>query len=93
MQENDLKKMVDERIKKVVPEFLKTGAFTLRKLTDEPTDDLMVTPRGYVNMYGSIAGRPASSVVGQQYFDVELGYPIYKNQNTRWVSGTGSVVG
>lgn len=88
-----IKKLIDERVKVVIAEYLKTAAFTDRKLTDTPTDDFMVTPRKYVNMFGSVTGRPTGSVVGQQYFDTDLGYPIFKNQNTRWTNSVGSVVG
>src|SRR3990167_9398214 len=99
MNEEEIEKLIDERIKKVVPDFLKSQAFIARKLTDTPTDRYQVTPMGYVNFYGSTIGssstigRPIGSVIGQQYFDTDLGYPIFKNQNTRWVSATGSVVG
>lgn len=86
-------KMVDERIKKLVPIILKGSGFANRKITDTPTDDLAVVPRKYVNMYGSIAGRPSSSVVGQQYFDTTNGYPIYRNNNYQWVNSVGSVIG
>ena len=92
-QENDLNKLIDARIKKVIPVYLKQAAFTDRKITDTPTDDLQVVPRKYVNMYGSVAGRPTGSIIGQQYFDTTNGYPVFKNQNSRWVSATGSVVG
>jgi len=87
-QENNekLKEMIDERIKTFF-------SFTSRKLTDTPTDNLMTVNRKYVNMYGSIAGRPISSVVGQQYFATDLGYPIFKSNNGAWVNATGSVVG
>ena len=43
--------------------------------------------------YGSIASRPRTSVIGQQYFNTTDGYPIFINSNNAWVSATGSVVG
>ena len=92
-QEEEVKKLIDERIRILIPEYLKTAAFTDRKLTDMPTDALQVVPRKFVTNNGSTAGRPTGSTVGQPYFDTDLGYPIWKNQNTRWVSGTGSIVG
>ena len=91
--DEEMKKQIDLRIKKLVPEILRGSAFTDRKITDTPTDDLQVVPRKYVNMYGSIAGRPQVSVVGQQYFSTTDGYPIFRNSNNAWVSATGSVVG
>lgn len=68
--------------------------FSQRKLGDTPTDDQQLTPRGYVNMYGSITGRPSSSVAGfgQQYFSTDNGYPIFFTTNKNWVNGAGSVV-
>lgn len=92
MENQDLEKKIDERIKKILPEYLRTQAFTARKLTDTPTDNLQTVNRKYVNMYGSIAGAPGGSVIGQQYFATDLGYPIFKNQNFRWVNSVGSVI-
>lgn len=90
MQENDVKKLITEEVRKQLTEFDK---FTGQKITDTPTDNNAVTPRKYVNLYGSIAGRPQVSVIGQQYFNTTDGYPIFRNQNNAWVSSTGSVVG
>lgn len=84
---------VKEILKKQIPLYLKNDAFTARKLTDTPTDNLQVVNRKYVNLYGSIAGRPQASIVGQQYFSTDLGYPIFRNSNNAWCSATGSVVG
>lgn len=89
-QENEIKKLIQELVKE---EIKKQMTFTSRKLTDTPTDNLAVVNRKYVNLYGSILGRPQTSVVGQQYFSTDLGYPIFRNSNNAWVSATGSVVG
>lgn len=86
MNEDQIKNLIDERVQAAF-------SFTSRKITDTPTDNLMTVNRKYVNMYGSIAGRPISSVVGQQYFATDLGYPIFKSNNGAWVNATGSVVG
>lgn len=83
----------EQVVKLIKEEIRKSLGFSQRKLGDTPTDDKMYTPRSYVNMYGSIAGRPISSVVGQQYFATDLGYPIYKSNNGAWVNGVGSVIG
>lgn len=94
-QENklDLEKIIDERIKKLVPEMLKGSTFTQRKLTDTPTDNLSVVNRNYVTNNGLT--RPTSSVVGQPFLDMNLatgnGKPIYWN-GTGWIDATGSYV-
>lgn len=88
-EKQQFNKAVDDRIIK----FLQGGGFTKKQIIDTPIDDLAVVPRKYVNMYGSIAGRPQVSVVGQQYFSTTDGYPIFRNSNNAWVSATGSVVG
>ena len=88
MDENQ-KKEIQEMIDKAV---LKAVEYQTRKRGDTPTDDLQLTPRKYINIYGSIAGRPQISVIGQQYFSTTDGYPIFRNSNNAWVSATGSVV-
>lgn len=90
---DEINKLIDERTNQAIERFMKQTGFSLRKVTDTPTDNNAVVPRKYVNLYGSIAGRPQVSVVGQQYFATDLGYPIFRNSNNAWVSGTGSVVG
>ncbi len=87
INDNDLNKKVDERIKKVL-------SFTSRKLTDTPTDNLMVVNRKYVNLNGTTALRPSSSVASayMKYFDTTIGRPIYYNPNSSvWTDGAGSV--
>lgn len=83
----EVNQMIDQKIKSAVK-------FSQRKVGDTPTDDNQLTPRGYVNMYGSIASRPNSSIaqIGQQYFVSDVGYPIFFSTNHNWVSATGSVV-
>src|SRR3990167_11289840 len=92
-----IEKLIDEQIKKVVPVYLRTAAFTIRKVADTPIDNFSTVSRRYVNMFGSTlsgggstVGRPINSIIGQQFFDTDIGYPIFKNQNNRWVSATGS---
>jgi len=94
LNEEDFKKLIDARIKEVVPVYLKGAGFTDRKLTDTPKDDLQVVPRKYVNMYGTTAHRPANSVAvrAQQYFDTTIGRPVYFNPNSSvWTDGAGSI--
>lgn len=92
-QEEKSKNITEKEVVSIIKNYMKSSAFVERKLTDTPTDDLMVVPRKYVNMFGSIAGRPQASIIGQQYFATDLGYPIFRNSNNAWVSATGSVVG
>ena len=84
---------IDERTISVVKSYLKSSAFTDRKLTDTPTDNLSVVNRKYVNLNGTVAGRPISSVAttGQQYFATDTNIPMTYN-GTNWVNGSGSVV-
>ncbi len=79
-----------EEVVKIVRQYNKTNAFTDRKLTDSPTDDLSVVNRKYVNMNGTTAQRPSSPVTGQQYFETTIGRPVFYN-GTNWVDGAGSV--
>lgn len=87
----ELIKLIKGQIEKIVPDYLQSKAFTDRKLTDTPTDDLQVVPRKYVNMYGSVASRPVNSVVGQQYFDTSIGRPVFRRSDGAWVDGAGSI--
>ena len=94
----ELRKIVIEEVRKEVKEGLreeigKETSFMARKPTDTPTDDLQVVPRKYVNMFGSVAGRPQNSVWGQYYFNSTVGYPMWRRTDGAWVSATGSVVG
>lgn len=65
-----------------------------KRVGDTPNDALQLTPRKYVNLYGSIAGRPASvaATVGQQYFSTTNNFPIFFTPNNNWVNGAGSVI-
>ncbi|MFN3492309.1 MAG: hypothetical protein ACK40V_08840, partial [Anaerolineales bacterium] len=73
----ELEKSIDERIKKIVPQYLQSAAFTARKLTDTPTDAFQVVNRQYVTLNGTSANRPTSSIVGQFYYDTTIGKPIW----------------
>lgn len=89
-EENKLKK---EDVISIVQTYLKTSAFTERMLTDTPTDALSVVNRKYVNLNGTVANRPNSSVatLGQRYFATDTNIPMTFN-GTDWVNGVGSVV-
>lgn len=91
--DNELEKKIDERIKKLVPEMLMGSAFTQRKLTDTPTDNLAVVNRKYVTNNGTLANRPSSSVatIGQPYYATDTGIPMTYSA-TGWRNGVGSIV-
>ena len=94
MEENKLNKLIEDKIKEMVPEILRTS-FSVKKITDTPTDDLQVVPRKYVNMNGSVVSRPNSSVatMGQFYFAIDTGIPMrYNRSSSVWVNGSGSTV-
>lgn len=89
-----LDKRIDERARKVIREYMKSSAFTDRKLTDTPTDSLQVVNRRYVTLNGTSANRPTASVIGQVYFDRSLatnGKPVWWN-GTGFVDATGTYV-
>lgn len=89
MDNDALNKIIDERIKLQ----LKGQAFTDRKLTDTPTDNLQAVPRKYVNLNGPTANRPRSSVMAQHYFDTSLGNGKFITWNgTGWVDALGNYV-
>lgn len=93
-EDEQLNKAIDARVKLLMPNYLESAAFSQRKLTDTPTDDLQVTPRRYVNMYGTTSQRPIGSVAsrGQRFFDTTIGRPVYFNPNSSvWTDGAGSV--
>lgn len=89
--DEELNKKIDERVKKIVAEYLKGAAFTDRKLTDTPTDKNQVVPRGYVTANGTTANRPTASVVGQSYLDTQIGLPVWWN-GTNYQDAAGNVV-
>ena len=95
--ENNMENLTDKGLKQiiedVVKEQLKTGLFTARKLTDNPTDDLQVVNRRYTNLNGAVTSRPTSSVasIGQHYFATDTKIPMTYT-GTNWVNGVGSVV-
>jgi hypothetical protein len=80
----------EKQVQDMIEKTLK-GSFTNRRIGDTPADNLQLVPRKYVNMYGSVLGRPVSSVTGQQYFDTSIGRPIYRRGDGAWVDGAGSV--
>src|SRR6266568_3581158 len=47
--DDQLNNQIEERIKKLVPDLLKSSAFTDKKVTDTPTDNLQVVNKKYVD--------------------------------------------
>lgn len=90
MTPDQITKLVDERALKIIKEYMKTSAFTDRKLTDTPTDSLSVVNRKFVTLNGVTASRPTGSILGQSYFDRTLGYPVWWNGST-WVKYDGTL--
>jgi hypothetical protein len=88
-----LDKMIDDRVKAILPVYLKQQTFTNRKVTDTPTDALEVVNRRFVTLNGAVANRPNSSVatVGQGYFATDTNIPMTFSA-TGWRNGVGSIV-
>lgn len=91
--ENEITRKIDERIRILVPEILQTTAFSSRKTTDTPIDAYQVVSRKYVNLNGTVATRPVSSVatVGQAYFATDTNIPMTYSASG-WRNGVGSIV-
>lgn len=92
MQNEAIKKFVEETVDREIKEQLGGGLFTLRKTTDTPPDSLSVVNRRYVNLNGTSLTRPNASIIGQQYFDTTINKPIFADGNN-WRDATSSIVG
>ena len=84
-------KITKENIIEWVKEYMKSNAFTDRKLTDNPTDALQVVNRKYVTLNGGTANRPTSSVIGQFYYDTDIHKPIWYD-GVSFKDASGNVV-
>ncbi len=82
-----------EDVLKIIKDYMKSQAFTDRKLTDTPTDNLQVVNRRYVTNNGLVANRPVSSVatIGQPYFATDTFIPMTYSA-AGWRNGSGSIV-
>ena len=87
----DLNKTIDERALKLIKDYLKTSAFTDRKLTDTPTDANQVVSRKYVTLNGVSGSRPTASVLGQHYFDTTINKPIWWD-GSKFIDAAGNTV-
>jgi len=90
MDENDIKKLIGERVGK---ELAKQRGFIARKLIDTPTDAFSVVNRRFVTLSSNLGARPVSSVVvvGQRFFDTTNNIPIWYT-TAGWRNSVGSVV-
>ena len=79
----------EQDVVQIIKQYLNGAGFTHRKITDTPTDTLSVVNRKYVNLNGTSANRPTSSIVGQFYFDTTLNKPLWWN-GTGFVDATGA---
>lgn len=87
----DKKVYAENDIIKIVSDYLQSSGFSDRKLTDTPTDNLQVVNRKYVNLNGSTALRPTTSILGQFYFDTSINKPIWWRGDA-FVDAAGNVV-
>lgn len=83
--------MNKEEVLKIIKDYMSNQAFTDRKLTDTPTDNLSVVNRKYVTRYSTTALRPTSSVLGESYFDTTVNKPIWWN-GTNYQDAAGNVI-
>jgi len=86
------KEEIIKLIREEIRNYMKTAAFTDRKLTDTPTDALSVVNRKFVTLSGISTARPIGSVTGQRFFDTTINKPIYRKSDGSWVDSTSSVV-
>ena len=86
----DIKK---EEVVQIIKDYMKTSAFTDRKLTDTPKDTLSVVNKKFVTNNGALTARPVSSVavVGQRYFDTTNNVPIFYT-TAGWRNSVSSIV-
>lgn len=85
--------MDKKEVQNIIRDYMKSMAFTDRKLTDNPTDTLSVVNRKYVNLNGVVADRPKSSIasVGQSYYTTDTNIPMTYSAGG-WRDGVGSIV-
>lgn len=81
--------LVKDDILQIIREYMKSGGFSDRKLTDTPTDALAVVNRKYVTANGNTANRPPNPVAGQFYLDTQISKPVWWN-GTNWKDATGT---
>ena len=82
-----------KQIEDIIKNYMQSGSFTDRKVTDTPTDAFSVVNRKYVNLNGVVADRPKSSIasVGQGYYATDTNIPMTYSAGG-WRNGVGSIV-
>ena len=82
-----------DKVIKIVGDYQQGSAYIAKKLTDTPTEDLMVVPRKFVTANGNT--RPPNPVSGQFFFDTTLGShgkPIWWTPDGNWVDSGSNIV-
>ncbi len=82
----------ENKINKMIADYLESSGFTQRKLTDTPSDNLQVVNRKYVNLNGTTANRPRSSVIGQFYYDTDINKPVWWSEDGCFKDAAGNIV-
>lgn len=88
MNTEDINKMIDERFQQLIKEY-NQNSFTDRRIVDTPTDAFQVVNRKYVTLNGATGNRPASSVLGQFYYDTTIDRPVWWN-GSAWKKADGT---
>ncbi len=82
---------LNRKIVEAVNTYLRSTAFTAKKITDTPTDRNQVAPRSYITRSTTTAARPTTSVLGESYFDTTINKPVWWN-GTNYADAAGNVV-
>ena len=81
----------EKKVIEIIEKYQKGSAFTARKLTDNPVDDLSVVNRKYVTRATTTLLRPTTSVLGECYFDTTAQKPAWWN-GTNYQDATGNII-
>lgn len=93
MDKDPFFKKIDQQkeVDKTVQAYFGGGAFSNRKITDTPTDDLQVVNRKYITRSTTTALRPTTSILGECYFDTTVNKPVWWN-GTNYQDAAGNVI-
>ncbi len=87
----DVSSKTTDQILAVVKQYMQSGGFVDRKITDSPNDSLQVVPRKYVTRYATTLLRPVSSILGESYFDTTVKKPVWWN-GVNYQDAAGNVI-